>query len=132
MKTFLYLFLFYLFLILPNFSNGQFLSVSGYIKNSANERAIVNASVFETNSGIGTISNNNGYYRLLLNTGKQKLIISRTGFESYTTNFVLTKDTIISIDLKGESLPAGKMIVENEQKKTSDSIKISKSKANKK
>jgi hypothetical protein len=132
MKTILYLFLFYFLLILPGFSSAQFLSVSGYIKNSATDRGILNASIFETDSGIGTISNKNGYYRLLLRPGEQKIIISRTGFESYTTNFVLTKDTVISIDLKGESLPAGKMIVENDKKNSSDSIKVSKSKTEKK
>lgn len=71
MKTIFYVYALFLLLIIPDISKAQFLSVSGYITNSVTERGIENASVFENISGTGTISNDNGYYRLLLNPGRQ-------------------------------------------------------------
>jgi hypothetical protein len=123
MKTILYVFSFFLLFIIPNFSKAQFFSVSGYITSSVTERGIENASVFENVTGIGTISNNNGYYRLLLNPGKAKLIISRPGFETFSTAFELKKDTIISPALNSEPFPGRKIVVENDSQKKGDSIK---------
>ena len=118
---------------MPDISEAQFYSVSGYITNSVNERGIENASVFENNSGTGTISNNNGYYRLLLNPGKTNLIISRPGFETYSATFELKKDTVISAGLNSNPFPGKKIVVENdsETKKEPSNTKVSVSKNNK-
>ena len=122
MKTIFYFFLLIFLFLIPNFSKAQFYSVSGYITNSVTERGIENASVFENISGTGTISNNNGYYRLLLNPGKTKLIISRPGYETFSTTFELKKDTVISADLNSELFSGSKIVVENDAPQKGDSV----------
>ena len=123
MKTIFYLFSLLLLLIIPGFIEAQFYSVSGYIKNSVTERGIENASVFEDISGIGTISSENGYYRLILSPGKTKLIISRPGYKTFSTIFELKKDTVISANLVFEPFPGSKIVVENDVDKEGDSPK---------
>jgi len=134
MKTIFYVFSLLLLFIISNISSAQFYSVSGYITNSVTERGIVNVTVFEDISGIGTISNDNGYYRLILNPGKIKLIISRPGFKTFSTTFELKKDTVIFANLDSEPFPGSKIVVENDvsQKRDSTKIKSSTSKSSKK
>jgi hypothetical protein len=93
---------FYLILtiaMLPLTGQAQLLSVTGYVKNQSTGEAKRNAAIFEKNSGIGTITNSDGYYRLLLNPGQRNLEISSAGFNSYSATFNLKSDTIISVEL---------------------------------
>lgn len=100
--------------VLPQSIQGQLLSVSGYIKNHISGQAIESAAIYESVSGIGTITNKDGYYRLLLNEGKQKLKISSIGYESVISEFIMKSDTIISIDMKPQNL-ATKVVAGNRQ-----------------
>jgi hypothetical protein len=48
---------------LPSAVSAQLISVSGFVYNSLNGDAIKEASIFESSSGIGTITSNNVYYK---------------------------------------------------------------------
>lgn len=100
MKTILIIPLSILLFMIPNFSWAQFISVSGYVNDGKNGDALKNVSVFETNSGIGTISNQNGFYRLLLENGSLNLKISKEGFQNYTTTMDLKSDTVLLVKLQ--------------------------------
>lgn len=126
MRAVIYFLPLIIFFIIPNFINAQFYSISGYITNSGTDRSVENVSVFEKNSGIGTISNNNGYYRLLLNSENISLIISKSGFETFSTKFELKKDTVISVNLHLQSNSGNKIVVENALEKKKDSISLKK------
>lgn len=106
MKTFIHFFLFCIVIILPQPGQAQLLSVSGYVKDYLTGQAVESATIYETGSGIGTITNSDGYYRLLLNRGQQNLKISSARFEKFTCSFRLSSDTIISVNLKPENMPA--------------------------
>lgn len=110
MKTIINLLLFGVFILMPHAGNAQLVSVSGYVKNYVSEKAMENAAVYEAFSGIGTITNDSGYYRLLLKPGNQHLNFSSSGFEKYSREFNLAVDTIISVQLIPENF-AGKEIV---------------------
>ncbi len=58
-----------------------------------------NVSVFEVNSGIGTISDNLGFYKLLLKSDSVCLQISNTGFDVVTESFELVCDTVLPVYL---------------------------------
>lgn len=103
MKTILNTFCVLLFLFIPGIGQAQLLSVSGYVKDYVTDKALENASVYETVSGIGTISNNKGYYKLLLKPGKHHLVISSAGFERFSKDIVLPDDTTITVRLKPEN-----------------------------
>jgi hypothetical protein len=99
MKTqVIFISLFVLF-ISPIVSIAQMVSVSGYVKNLTTGEARKNATIYESNSGIGTITNNEGYYRLLLNQGERKLEFSSPGFSNMTSTFKLKADTTITVEL---------------------------------
>jgi hypothetical protein len=119
MKIFISFILFFTAFILPQHIQGQLVSVSGYVKNHLSGQAIENATIYESISGIGTISNKDGYYKLLLIRGKQNLKISGLGYESFSSAFTMTSDTIISIELKPMNMPSGKIVAGNRQQKDS-------------
>ena len=100
MKTILNFLILLAFAVVPEYGQAQLISVSGYVKNFVSEQVLENVSVYENESGIGTISNNEGYYKLLLKPGQQQLKISRHGYESYTSTFELSNDTVLTVRLK--------------------------------
>lgn len=111
MKTqFIYFILLFVFLI-PQTVQAQLISVSGYIKNQFTGVMIQNATVFESESGIGTISNAEGYYKLLLNRGKQNIKFSVAGCNPKTISIDLKADTIISIELLSEKVQGSNIAV---------------------
>lgn len=80
-------------------SFAQRITVSGYINNSSNGDAIKNVNVFEANTGIGTISSDNGFYRLVLNKKQLSLKFTDKGYEDFSKNLELESDTTLMINL---------------------------------
>jgi hypothetical protein len=78
----------------------QTIAVSGYVLSESSGNVISNASVFEAADGIGTISNNDGFYKLLLKPGEKSFKISDSGYQSFNKKFELKNDTTLTIHLK--------------------------------
>lgn len=89
--------------VIPNFSLAQFITVSGYVNNAVNGSSLENVSIFETNSEIGTITNQNGFYKLVLDAGLLNLTISESGFKQFTQKFDLESDTTLIFKLQPNS-----------------------------
>lgn len=102
--------------VFPVHGKAQLISIAGFIKNASTGEAKKNTAVFESASGIGTITNSEGYYRLLLNPGQKKLEISSDGFHAYTSRFNLMADTTISVQLVPYELTEEKAISAKELK----------------
>lgn len=100
MKTVLNFILLVGILIIPGYGQAQLLSVSGHIKNFVTDNVLSNVSVYENESGIGTISNSEGYYKLLLKPGTRQLKITSHGFKDFSAEFDLKGDTILTVRLK--------------------------------
>jgi len=100
MKTPLSYLAFAVFFIIPLFGKTQFVTISGKITNELNGEIIENASIFECKSTIGTISDKNGFYKLMLNPGNIDLVISYGGFSDFTQKFKLKSDTTLTVALK--------------------------------
>lgn len=86
--------------VIPNYSWAQFIAVTGYVNHGQNGKALGNVSVFEANSEIGTISNQNGYYKLLLEEGSINLTISNDGFAPFSKKLDLKSDTTLIVNLQ--------------------------------
>ncbi len=84
---------------MPCFLGAQNIAVSGYVIDKGTGEVIKYASVFDSSSGIGTITNNQGYYHLLLKPEKLNLKFSSSGFEPVMQYFQLKNDTILSIQM---------------------------------
>jgi len=119
MKILIPFMLFFTAFVLPQSVAGQLMSVSGYVNNQLSGQAMESAAVYESISGIGTITNQEGYYRLLLNRGNQHLKVSSFGYDTVSLKFTMTADTIISFDLKPVNESADKIVAKNRHHKDS-------------
>jgi len=100
MKTLLLTNTFLLLWLLPGMTWGQFVTITGYVNDSSNGKALENVSIFESNSGIGTISNRNGFYRLVLNNSLVKLKIANEGFKDVSREMKLVSDTTLVVKME--------------------------------
>lgn len=110
MKTLNVLFLFLLCISFPSQGFSQLITLSGFVKDQSTGEMKKNATVYESISGTGTITNSEGYYRLLLSPGQKKLEISCPGYYMNTSAFTLTADTVISPELVPRELTNEKPI----------------------
>ncbi len=100
MKTLILTNTFILLCLIPGMTWGQFVTISGYVNDSSNGKALENVSIFESNSGIGTISNQNGFYRLVLNDSLVNLQIANKGFKDFSQEMEIASDTTLVVKLE--------------------------------
>lgn len=100
MKTILITHFAILLCVIPGFSWAQLVTVSGYVNNSTSGQAMENVSIFEANSGIGTITNQFGFYKLTLEKGTLNLSISDNGFKAYSNKIEVASDTTLLVKLQ--------------------------------
>lgn len=74
-------------------------TISGYVTDAKSQETLLGASVYETASMKGSVTNNFGYYTLKLPEGQVQLKASFVGFVSFDTVFDLNNDTVINIAL---------------------------------
>ena len=74
-------------------------TISGYVTDAKSQEPLLGASVYETVSMKGAVTNNFGYYTLKLPEGQVRLKASFVGFESFETLLDLKNDTVINIAL---------------------------------
>lgn len=102
MKTEIFYLLLLLFPLIPFNAEAQYKILKGTILNDKSENIVGDVNIFDKISGIGTISNSNGFFSLMLKQGKPELNISRDGFKSITQSFELKNDTTIIVRLVPE------------------------------
>lgn len=81
----------------------QLFTISGFVRDSASYESLINATVVERVSGKGSVSNNYGFYSITLPPGQVRLTSSYVGYERVSVELVLTKDTMIDLQLKSVS-----------------------------
>lgn len=100
MKTVLITHFALLLFVIPGMSWSQVVAISGYVNDGTNGKALENVSVFEKNSGIGTITNQNGFYKLILDQGEIDLTITNGGFKSVQHHVSAIADTTLVVSLQ--------------------------------
>ena len=93
----------FLLLFAPFFTWAQVITISGQIIDETSGKSLRHVSVFEKKQGIGTISNDEGYYKLLLKPGEKTLKITSSGFQDFSETFRLLRDTTFTVSLLPES-----------------------------
>ena len=76
-------------------------TISGKVTDRASGETLINATVLDQNSGLGTVTNNYGFYSLTLPEGEIKLLCSYVGYTPSVQEFDLHKDIQLNIDLAG-------------------------------
>ena len=105
MKTMISFTVFIILCVFPGYTHAQWITISGYVRHSVTDVAIENASIFEKHSEIGTISNRDGFFKLMLNQGRQNLSFSENGYKTFSESLVLKRDTTLIVHLKPEISP---------------------------
>ncbi len=77
--------------------------VRGYIRDQTNFESLLQANVYDLNTLQGTVTNNFGYYTLILPQGSAKLVCSYVGYDKVVSHFNLKSDTIINVSLLPKS-----------------------------
>lgn len=88
-----------LFFIVPGISWAQVVTISGYVRNAADGQALENVSIFEKQSGVGTITNQDGFYKLILQQGEYDLTVSDNGFQTFERHLDINANTTVEICL---------------------------------
>ncbi len=112
-------FIFTLLFVLPQFAAAQLYSVSGYVFSNNTDKPVENVTVYESVSGIGTITDSKGYYKLLLQKGNRQLKISCLGNQTQIKTFSLASDTIISVKLNPRDITVNTVAENNKTEKDS-------------
>lgn len=99
MKTIVSYHLFLLGMFLPILGSAQLILVTGSIINEKTGNALENVSIFESFSGIGTITNISGFFSLMLKPGNTEIVISHVGFNDLSQKMFLHGDTTLSVSL---------------------------------
>ncbi len=91
--------IFSLICLIPFFTFGQKVTVSGYVNDKMNGVHLENVSIFEKGSVIGTITSKNGFYKLLLPAGTINISAKLTGYQVFEKQMTINNDTVLSIQL---------------------------------
>ncbi len=74
-------------------------TISGYISDKVSGETLIASAVFDTRSKKGTIANDYGFYSLSLPKGEVVLEFSYVGYQKIEKRFILSKDTVLNIEL---------------------------------
>lgn len=110
-------------MFIPYLVQAQTITISGNVTNSRG-KALGNVSIFESKRNIGTITNEKGFFKLILSEGELNLKISENGYVDFTENLVLTTDSTLSVQLKP--------LIENESRNKKESSLHAEAKPSKK
>jgi hypothetical protein len=75
------------------------ITISGFVSDVQSGEHLYGATLHESNSGIGMVTNSYGFYSLSLPAGKVNLQVSYVGYQQHAETFVLNADTVLSFSL---------------------------------
>lgn len=109
-----------IFLLFPFCSIAQqnYFTVSGKVINAKDSTPLINASVFAENTTTGTVTDENGRFKLYLPNGGYNLIVTFTGYnsESKRINSSSSEPLIFEMNIKEQDLADVVVVATNEVK----------------
>lgn len=94
----------YVTLLLSSPLLGQKFTISGYLKDADTGESLIGATVLHARSSSGTSANTHGFYSITLPRDSVTLLYSYVGYEPQLIRFLLRKDTVINMQLKGATV----------------------------
>ena len=85
-------------------------TISGYVEDSLSGERLVSATIYDEQSGKGTISNEYGFYSLSIPKGEAALTYSYLGFKSSTYQLAIGKDLQLTV-VMNPSITLGEIVV---------------------
>ncbi|MDY0197529.1 MAG: TonB-dependent receptor, partial [Tenuifilaceae bacterium] len=90
-------------------------TVNGYISDASNGEALIGATVYVKELGIGVASNVYGYYALNVPQGSFTLIYSFVGYSPIEKKLNLKKNTTISVELSEKTAIIQEVVITSER-----------------
>lgn len=81
----------------------QKVTISGYITDKSSSESLISASMYETTSGKGTVSNTSGFYSLTLPAGEINIRYTYVGYKPEYRKLTVKKDTMINVSMSGST-----------------------------
>lgn len=94
-------------LLMASSANAQFV-LRGLLTDPATEKRLAGASVFLSNTSVGTVTNANGEFELNVPPGRYELIVSFIGYETVSRTISGNSEGLLKIEMK----PKAKMLDE--------------------
>ncbi|HIF15180.1 MAG TPA: TonB-dependent receptor, partial [Bacteroidetes bacterium] len=91
---------------------GQTRTISGFISSGSSGEKLIGASVYDLRSGLGTVTNNYGFFSLRLPLDSVRLRFSYVGYASTFHSFINNKDSVINIEMGNVALEVVKVEAE--------------------
>ena len=86
--------------IIPIPSKEQTVRISGFIYDADTGESLINASIYNPNNHVGTVSNNFGFFSFKQQKQDAQVRISYVGYEDTNMNLSQSADTVVNIKLK--------------------------------
>ena len=108
-------FIFIVFILIPCIVGAKNPTISGYVLDIQTGERLIGATVVDKRSGIGTVTNVNGFYSLTLPSSEVLLQASYVGYdEGDSLSFTLRADTLVELSLVSTNVLA-EVVVEGAQ-----------------
>lgn len=108
--------MFFLFLALPSFAqNVQKYTISGYVTDELTGESLIGTNVFVKSPMRGATTNTYGFYTLTLEKGNYSLFASFMGFNDWTQEIVLDKNTKLNIKLSPSVITTSEVVITGER-----------------
>lgn len=75
------------------------ITVHGLITDAASGERLIGAAIYNPGLSKGTLTNEYGFYSLVIKGGRKRIRISYTGYEAYESDVLLRLDTMLNISL---------------------------------
>jgi hypothetical protein len=79
-------------------------TLSGYVRDAASSEALINATVYVKELGVGTQTNNYGFYSVSMPAGVYTVIFSYIGYGTRTETFSLVDSKTFNADLENKAI----------------------------
>ncbi len=101
-------------------------TISGYITDKTSGERLLGATVFDSESGKGTVSNTFGFYSLTVAEKNVVLSASYVGYKNEILKFSLQKDTVINFNLVPDNSLEEVVLTASKNKKIQEKVQMSK------
>jgi len=85
--------------------------LQGTITDRATGRILINASVLDRSSQSGTVTDNSGKFRFMLQEGKRELVFSHLGYHIFDTVIFISGDSEMSVSLLPAEVSLGEVMI---------------------
>lgn len=108
-------------MVLPFLGSAQLIVITGNVINEKTGGTLENVGIFESFSGIGTITNVSGFFSLMLKPGNAEFVITHSGYKDLSKKMILRADTTLTLSLIPQINPKLKS-KETEPQKTAEKM----------